>query len=287
MTGAQGSPDLGETMTERRVALLHRAGGLCNPCLARRLAQSGHDLVLYAPRPGMVDELEALGAAVEVIGEDEIPMLGPEGEATPVGAQRLVDRALERFGRIDAASLIPPRGGHGGSIRGRLVDAPVENVAAMGGYLDGTAHMLRAVIPAMQANGPDIDGKPRGGQIVVFTSDSGARPEAGWSLYGAGRAGQNFLIRAVALEHAREGIQINAMGSKNAMTAGFPGVPAGDVGDDFVRLGPWAEPLIAETPLGRLGTMEEMAAFAISLLDGSNRFQTAEYFSFSGGWNSL
>jgi NAD(P)-dependent dehydrogenase (short-subunit alcohol dehydrogenase family) len=152
----------------------------------------------------------------------------------------------------------------------------------MGGYFEAIAHMLRAVIPAMQANGPE-----RGGQILVFTSDSGARPEAGWSLYGAARAGQNFLVRAVALEHAAEGIQINAMGSKNAITGGFPGVPPGDVSDGSIRLGPWAEPLVAETPLGRLGTMEEMAAFAVSLLDGSNRFQTAQYFSFSGGWNSL
>jgi 3-oxoacyl-[acyl-carrier protein] reductase len=39
--------------------------------------------------------------------------------------------------------------------------------------------------------------------------------------------------------------------------------------------------------MGRLGTMEELAAFAISLLDGSNRFQTAQYFSFSGGWSEL
>jgi NAD(P)-dependent dehydrogenase (short-subunit alcohol dehydrogenase family) len=258
----------------RRVALIQRAGGLTNPCIARRLAQSGHDLVLHLPRAGMVEELEALGAAVEVIDEDAN---GPDRDVTPEGAQRLVDRALARFGRIDAAALMPPRGGHGRSIRGTLIDAPLADITSMGGYLESTAHILRAVIPAMG----------RGGQILVFTSDSGARPEAGWSLYGAARAGQNFLVRAVALEHAADGIQINAMGSKNAITAGFPGVPPGDVSDDFVKPGPWSERLVAETPLGRLGTMEEMAAFAISLLDGSNRFQTAQYFSFSGGWNAL
>jgi NAD(P)-dependent dehydrogenase (short-subunit alcohol dehydrogenase family) len=54
-----------------------------------------------------------------------------------------------------------------------------------------------------------------------------------------------------------------------------------------VTLGDWARPLLAETPLGRLGTMEELAAFAISLVDGSNRFQTAQYFSFSGGWSEV
>jgi len=264
-------------VVERRVALLQRAGGLANPCLARRLAQSGHDLVLHAPREGMIDELAALGAAVEVVEDRD---LGTGGDATPQGCARLVERALTRFGRIDAASLIPPRGGGeaAGSIRGSLLDAPIEHVAAMGGYLDVTAHILRAVIPPMRG---------RGGQIIVFTSDSGSRPEAGWSLYGAARAGQNFLVRAVALEHAAEGIQINAIGTKNAITAGFPYAPPGAASDDRVDAGEWARPLLAETPLPWLGTMEQLASFAISLLDGSNRFQTAQYFSFSGGWSEL
>ncbi|MBW8754988.1 MAG: SDR family oxidoreductase [Sphingomonadales bacterium] len=262
-------------MGARRVALLQHAGGLANPCIARRLARAGHDLVLHAPRPGMVEELLGLGAAVEVIGNDE---LGPGSDTTPAGCQILVDRTLARFSRLDAAALIPPRGAYDGSIRGRLLDAPLEHVGAMGGYLEVTSHILRAVIPAMRQHG---------GQILVFTSDAGARPEAGWSLYGAARAGQNFLIRAAALEHAAEGIQLNAMGSKNAITAGFPYAPPGAASDSEVTLGDWAEPLLAETPLGRLGTMEELAAFAISLLDGSNRFQTAQYFSFSGGWSEL
>jgi 3-oxoacyl-[acyl-carrier protein] reductase len=163
-----------------------------------------------------------------------------------------------------------------------LHDPPPEHLAPKGGYLELTAHALRAVIGAMQVNGHE-----RGGQILVFTSDAGARPEAGWSLYGAARAGQNFLIRAVALEHAAEGIQINALGSKNAITAGFPYAPPDAATDSAVTLGEWAEPLLAETPLPWLGTMEELAAFAISLVDGSNRFQTAQYFSFSGGWSEM
>lgn len=157
------------------------------------------------------------------------------------------------------------------------MEAPPEHIAALGSFLESTSHLLRAVIPAMQG---------RGGQILVFTSDSGARPEAGWCLYGAARAGQNFLVRAVALEHAKDDICINAMGSKNAISAGFPYAPEGAATDTSITLGEWAEPLLAETPLPRLGTMDELAAFACNLLDGSNRFQTAQYFSFSGGWNS-
>ncbi|MGE3692199.1 MAG: SDR family NAD(P)-dependent oxidoreductase [Novosphingobium sp.] len=261
-------------MAERRVALIHQAGRYCNPGVARRLAKSGHDLVLHAPRAGMVEELGGLGAALEVIGPDLMP--DHEWSCTPAGARLLVARALERFGRIDAAALLPPRGWYPGSIRGRLLDVPLEHIEAIGGYFETTAHMLRAVIPPMREQG--------GGQILVYTSDSGVRPEAGWCLYGAARAGQNFLVQAVALEHAADGICINALGSKNAISAGFPGAPVGAATDSAVIPGDWSKHLEAETPLGRLGTMEELAAFATVLLDGSNRFQTAQYFSFSGGW---
>ena len=127
-------------MTERRVALLQRAGSFANPCLARRLARAGHDLVLHAPREGMVEELLDLGAGVEVVGEDAVPLDGPESDTTPEGARALVERALARFGRLDAAALLPPRGKESevGSIRGRLLDAPVEHIDAMGNYLEVT-----------------------------------------------------------------------------------------------------------------------------------------------------
>jgi 3-oxoacyl-[acyl-carrier protein] reductase len=129
-------------------------------------------------------------------------------------------------------------------------------------------------------------GNEHGGQVVVFTSDAGTRPMADWSLYGAIRAGQNFLVQAAALEHAADGICVNAIGTKNAVFAGFPGPSIDDVTDDAIVLGPWADPLLKETPLRRLGTMNELAAFACVLLDGRSRFQTAQFFSFSGGWQA-
>lgn len=263
-------------MTPRRVALIQRAGRYVGPALARRLARSGHDLAVHLPAPGQAEELLALGAAVEVIGEDAVPQDGAESDLTAIGTQRLVDRTIARFGRLDAAALAPQRPGNSSS-RALMLEASTDQAMAMAVYLEASFHALRAVIPAMRA---------RGGQILVFTSDAAARPAAGWSLYGAARAGQNHFVRAVALEHAHEGICINALGSKNAVFDGFPNCPPGAASDDAVTLGDWSVDLVAETPLGRLGTMEELAAFAAVLLDGSNRFQTAQYFSFSGGWDA-
>ncbi len=256
----------------RRVALVSHASVYVGPALTLALARAGHDLVVHIPRPGLVEELRSLGAGVEVVDDP-----GPLTEAT--GWQKLVGTALARFGRLDAASLFPPAGNLGGVARGPFLAAEVDDLRAMYGYYDATFHALHAVIPVMQ--------RQSRGQVVVFTSDAGARPEAGWSLYGAIRAGQSFLVQAVALEHAADGICINVIGSKNSVFPGFPGAPDGAVTDDSVKTGEWSDPLISETPLGRLGTMDELAAFTLALLDGRSRFQTAQYFSYSGGWSVL
>jgi NAD(P)-dependent dehydrogenase (short-subunit alcohol dehydrogenase family) len=261
------------TTSTRRIALVTGAGGYVGPELCKALAGAGHDLVLHGPRPGLVDELGALGVDVEVA--TDVGLL-----TTAESWAALVDVAVERFGRIDAASIFPPTDSGRGVARGPFLDADIEDLRGMYGYFDSTLHALQAVIPVMR----EQDG---GGQIVVFTSDAGARPEATWSLYGAIRAGQSFLVRAVALEHARDGVNINVIGSKNAVFAGFPGAPPGAATDSSVTLGEWSDGLVAETPLGRLGTMEELAAFALVLLDGRNRFQTAQYFSYSGGWSAM
>jgi 3-oxoacyl-[acyl-carrier protein] reductase len=117
------------------------------------------------------------------------------------------------------------------------------------------------------------------GQIVVFTSATGARPEPGVSLYGATRAGANALVRAVGLEHAQHGVTVNAIGT-NFMD--FPGFIQANRADDPER----RRRIEAQGPAGRLGTMEELAAFTAALLDGRSRFQTGQFFSYSGGWSA-
>lgn len=37
-------------------------------------------------------------------------------------------------------------------------------------------------------------------------------------------------------------------------------------------------------PLGRLGTMEEFAAFCLAFTDGSSRFTTGQFVAYAGGW---
>lgn len=259
------------TRSSRPVALLTNAHTYVGPALARVLVKSGHDFVLHVPKPGrntverpdqslaaLVGELSAGGAGVVTVTGADL--------TTAEGNQACVAAALEQFGRLDAACLVT------GTIAvGKFLQASADTWEGQKRFnLDMVFHGLQSVLPPMLEAGH--------GQIVVFTSATGARPEPRASLYSATRAGANAMVRAVGLEHAASGVTVNAIGT-NFMD--FPGFRDANGMDDPAR----AERVLGQVPMHRLGSLEELAEFTAVLLDGRTRFQTGQFFSFSGGWS--
>jgi len=244
--------------TIRRVALLNEAGGYVGPAMAREWARRGHDLVLGNPADGLVDELAALGAEVVVVD-------GVRNLAKPEAAPALVSAALERFGRIDAAAAFT-----GQIIGGRFTKSSIEDLRTLViGCLEAPYNFLRAVTEPMIAQGS--------GQIALITSAAGARPTPGAPLYSSVRAAATMLAKNVALEIARSGVQVNALGT-NFMD--FPEFHAAAGTDDpDVRAA-----YEAQIPLGRFGTMEEFASFSMAFLDGTSGFTTGQFVGYAGGW---
>jgi NAD(P)-dependent dehydrogenase (short-subunit alcohol dehydrogenase family) len=243
-------------MGERRVAVISAAGGYVGPSLARLLA-ARHDLVVGDPEDGLVAELEAAGAAVAV-AEDAGDLSRPEV------TERLVSMAIDRFGRLDAAVAFTGR-----IVVGRFLRSGVDDLRdALVGCVEAPYQFLRAVVPAMIEGG--------GGQVLVFTSAAGARPTPGAPLYSSARAAANMLVRNV-VEVVGRNVQVNAIGT-NFMD--FPG---------FLRANRAEEPegrarVEALVPMGRLGTMDELAHMALPFIDGTSRFTTGQFVGFAGGW---
>lgn len=244
--------------TSRRVALVADTSTYVGPALARRLAAAGHDLVIGDPVDGLPDELAELGAAVEVVTD-------VRDLSVPGVADRLVQAAFGRFGRLDAATAASGR-----IAVGRFLDSTLDDLHTVtAGCLDAPYLFLRAVVPAMV--------EQRSGQVLVITSASGARPTPGAPLYSSARAGANMLVRNVAGEVARTGVQVNAVGT-NFMD--FP---------EFLRANGATEPegrarVEAHVPMRRLGTMEEFAAFCMPFVDGTSGFTTGQFVAYAGGW---
>jgi len=244
--------------TAKRVALVGDASFYVGPSLARELARREHNLVLGDPAEGLVDELTALGVEVEAV-------LGVRNLADPESAQKLVAAARARFGRIDSAAAFSGR-----VVTGKFLDSTLEDLhSVVQGCLEAPYHFLKAVVPVMVEQGD--------GQVLVMTSATAARPSRNASLYSSARAGATMMVKNVAAEVARNGVQVNAVGT-NFMD--FP---------EFLRASGANDPEIrarieAAVPLGRLGTVEEFASFCMPFIDGTSKFTTGQFIAYAGGW---
>jgi len=244
--------------TERRVALVADAGFYVGPELARVLAARDHDLVLGDPAPELVEELEAGGAQVEVV-------TGARDLSDPDASARLLAAGLDRFGKVDSATAFSGR-----IVVGKFLDSSVEDLrTVVAGCLEAPYHFLRAVVPAMVERGE--------GQVLVITSASAVKPTPGAPLYSSARAAATMLVRNVAGEVARTGVQVNAVGT-NFMD--FP---------EFLKANRAEDPegrarVEAMVPMRRLGTMTEFAHFCGPFVDGTSRFTTGQFVAYAGGW---
>ena len=245
---------------ERPVAILNNASQYVGPALARVLAQRGYDLVLGDPADGLAAELEELGAASWVV--DDVTDL-----AEPTAAPRLLDMAMDAYGRVDSAAFFT-----GDIVIGSFLKSTPENLErVVRGNIESVYRALRVFLPPMVEQGS--------GQVLAITSASGLRPTPGAPLYSSTRAAANMMVRNAASEVARHGVQVNAVGT-NFMD--FPGFIKASGADDPER----RAAIESQVPMGRLGTMEEFAAFCSVFVDGSARFQTGQCIGFDGGWSN-
>jgi 2-hydroxycyclohexanecarboxyl-CoA dehydrogenase len=127
--------------------------------------------------------------------------------------------------------------------------------------LSGTFFLLRAVLPGMRRNG--------GGRIVIIASEFGVVGWANATAYAASKTGLISLTKTLGRELGPENILVNAI------APGIMDTPQLDV--DALDAGVSPEEIrrryAAESPMGRIGRPEEIAALAAFLsTDGAGAF---------------
>jgi 3-oxoacyl-[acyl-carrier protein] reductase len=174
---------------------------------------------------------------------------------------------MSRLGSLHAAPGLP-----GDIVVGRFLDASLDDVRLLErGCFEAPFHFLKAVLPPMVAAG--------GGQVLVITSSSGARTTPGAPLYSSMRAGATHLVRNVAQEVARTGVQVNGLGSN------FMDFPAFLMASNATTPEGRAK-VESRVPMRRLGTLAECAALCAAYLDGTCGFVTGQFVTHDGGWSS-
>jgi NAD(P)-dependent dehydrogenase (short-subunit alcohol dehydrogenase family) len=97
---------------------------------------------------------------------------------------------------------------------------------------------------------------------------------AGYTAYASSKGGMATLTRVVAADYARDGVRVNAIVPGPTET----GLTAQIFADPSIR-----EPLVARTPLGRLGRPEDLVGIAIFLASDESAYATGALFFVDGG----
>lgn len=130
--------------------------------------------------------------------------------------------------------------------------------------LTGTFLTIQAVLADLKADG--------NGRVIAFGSNLAEKGGERLSHYCAAKAGVHGLVRALARELAGDGIRVNV-------------VAPGPVETEMLRSLPqdWLDAKLAEMPVGRFGSTDDIAPTVVLLASDAGGFYTGSTLNVSGG----
>jgi NAD(P)-dependent dehydrogenase (short-subunit alcohol dehydrogenase family) len=175
-----------------------------------------------------------------------------------------VATTAEATGRIDGLFACA-----GGSLHlGSVLTADVDAVrATIDLNLTGSVICVKHGAAAMQAQGGP-------GSIVLMSSGAGRFPHPHLWAYGVSKAGICFLTETAAEELGPLGIRVNAVA---------PGIIADELMAFITAGGPLLDDYLEQMPMGRVGTVEDVAAAVRYLIGPEASFVTGETLGVDGG----
>jgi meso-butanediol dehydrogenase / (S,S)-butanediol dehydrogenase / diacetyl reductase len=247
-----------------RVALVTGASSGIGAAISGGLSREGAAVMLAARDADrgkkILDSVRAAGSRAELMS----------GDLTDAGfCSQLVAGAIQTFGRLDIVV------NNAGIIyRGTAVDTP-DDVwrRSMAVNVDAVFFVSRAAVPAMRASG---------GSIINMASTVALVGSQNLAAYCATKGAVLQLTRAMALDHAREHIRVNAV------CPGAVDTPLLVSGYERLGLGP-NEVLQANAeaiPQGRIARAEEVADLVVFLASDRAQHITGAAISIDGGYTA-
>ena len=197
---------------------------------------------------------------------DELAQAGTEGLAVQCNvaqaedADRLIDAAFKKFGRVDI--LINNAGITRDGLLMRMKDEEWD--AVLNVNLKGAFLCTRAASKVMS--------KQRYGRIINIASIVGQMGNAGQANYCASKAGLIGLTKSVARELARRNVTVNAVA---------PGFIATDMTDALPEKA--RQELTAQIPMERLGSADDIANVVLFLASDNSAYITGQVLAVNGG----
>lgn len=241
----------------KNIALVTGASGGIGSACAREIAQKGYTVLLHANRGldaarSLADELCASGMDAHAIGCDL---------ADSRAVTAMCEEILRLYHRVDALVLCA-----GVSYTGLLTGMTDEDWhRVMDVNVSGAFYLIRALAPGMVSR--------NSGAIVTISSMWGRSGASCEAAYSASKAAIIGLTQALAKELGPSGVRVNCIA---------PGVIDTRMMDEHSE--ETKRQLAEETPLGRLGTGEDVAKAAAFLLSSDASFITGQVLGVDGGY---
>jgi 7-alpha-hydroxysteroid dehydrogenase len=240
-----------------RVALVTGAGRGIGAGIAVAFAEAGADVVCAARTEAQIEET---AARVRATGRRALALRCDVTD--PASLERLVAETLAGLGRLDLlvnnAGGTPPR---------PALATSLEFFERAYRFNTTSAFLLtKLCVPRMVESAG-------GGAVVNVSSRAGGMVQTGFAAYGAAKAALNFLTRVLAAELAPK-VRVNAIEVGGVATSALESVLA----SPEVR-----RQLERNTPMQRIGEVEDVAACALYLASPAASWVTGKVFAVDGG----
>lgn len=194
----------------------------------------------------------AVAVPADLSRSDEVRRLAAEAQATLGGVDILVNNAGQP--RVAPSESLP--------------EADYRYTLDLN--LNGCFVLTQEVVQGMLALGS--------GSIIHVSSMNGSVPFPQRLAYCVSKAGLNMMTKVMAIEWAARGVRVNAIAPGYVRTEFITQLSARGILD--------AENLARRTPMGRIGTPEEIGEVAVFLASAASSYITGEILTVDGGWSS-
>lgn len=242
-------------MPKGKVAIVTGASRGIGRSIALALAAEGAKIVAVDMAP---EGIEALATEIKANGGEAVAVQG--NVTVTADAERMVDAAVEAFGRLDI--LVNNAGITRDSLLFRMKDEEWDAVLSVN--LKGAFLCSRAASKVMA--------KQRYGRIINIASIVGQMGNAGQANYCASKAGLIGLTKSNARELAKRNVTVNAV------APGFIATDMTEVLPEKVK-----QELAAQIPMERLGSADDIANAVLFLATERSCYITGQVIGVNGG----
>ncbi len=225
--------------------------------IAEAMGQHGANVVVSSNEPTGV---QATVQNFQTLGIDALGVICDMSRKEDI--DRIVQEITQTFGKINILVNCV-----GVAVTGGLQDISSESFEkTMGLNLQSAIYLTQLVIPQMQAQ--------KDGAIIYLASIAGVRGNRHLGLYGVSKAGLIELARNLAVEFGPDNIRVNTIS---------PGMINTPFSESLMKNEEFMKKRLIQTPLRKVGEVEEIAGVAVMLASKAGGFITGQNIIVDGG----